>query len=371
MTLLPKIEAGFALLGGIATNPIVLLAIAIGVAIYLIIKHFDTLKLAFETVKNFIVTTFNDVVTFISTLPERIGNFFLQIKNWIVTTTTETLNWFIAFWAELPEKLAFILGFILGLIVQWGINTWNYLSTNIPIWFNQIVAWFTGLPARIWTQLVALYNKVVNWGKDTWNYIETNIPVWLDNVEEWFSKMPGRIWNSLSELYNKISTRFKEGWTAITDEIKSWPSRLVEWGKNIGKAFVEGIVQGLVKLKDAFVEGFNKARGMVKGESPPKEGPFKNIDQWGANTAMAWVDSFRDVIAGLSLPQPALARAYNTPSASIGSVRSNPMQSITNTHSPQFTVNIGTYAGSAMEKRVLAKELYDAYQNYQLGKGEI
>ncbi|PJF38113.1 MAG: hypothetical protein CUN55_18660, partial [Phototrophicales bacterium] len=50
-------------------------------------------------------------------------------------------------------------------------------------------------------------------------------------------------------------------------------------------------------IKQAAIDAFEAAKGVVMGESPPKEGPFKNIDQWGFNVGDAWTKGFIEAIS--------------------------------------------------------------------------
>lgn len=287
---------------------------------------------------------FGEIKTFFEGLPAAVG---LALSNFYTTVTTkigETIAAVIAWFTSLPTSIAYWLGFALGTMINWAEAVWLFLTTTLPMWIGYIVGWFMGLPeqiatwltevynrfvtwgtntwnylsaqvtmmianmvkfiselpGKIWTWLVALYQRFVQWGTDTWNYLSSNIPVWFNQVVAWVKALPGRVWEGLSELAAKIKSRFVEGWNAIVAEISSWPGKLIEWGKKIAEAFVNGVKEGLKALVGAFQDGFNKARGSVEGQSPPKEGPLKNIDQWGYNIGMAWVDGFREAIGGLS-----------------------------------------------------------------------
>lgn len=219
-------------------------------------------------------------------------------------------NWFKA----LPERIGTALENALLAVVTWGVNTynafvkwgtdtWTYLSTNFPIWMAAIGQWFVNLGVGIWNGLVGAYNSFVQWGSDTWTYLVTNIPIWITNVVNWLKSLPTKIGDALKSLGTTIKNAFTTAWNTAIDEIKTWPDRLREWGSNIGNAFLDGVKTALKNLKDAFVRGLNDAKASIKGESPPKEGPLKDIDKWGFNIGDAWVKGMKEAIAGFSLPQ--------------------------------------------------------------------
>ena len=73
------------------------------------------------------------------------------------------------------------------------------------------------------------------------------------------------------------------------------------WGRNIAGAFVDGFKEKINSIKDAAVNAFNDAKRFLQGNSPPKDGPFKNIDTWGYNIGDAWVKGFQEALGGINL----------------------------------------------------------------------
>ena len=74
------------------------------------------------------------------------------------------------------------------------------------------------------------------------------------------------------------------------------------WGRNIAGAFVDGFKERINAIKDAAVNAFNDAKRFLQGNSPPKEGPFKEIDTWGFNIGDAWVKGFQEALTGINIP---------------------------------------------------------------------
>lgn len=239
--------------------------------------------------------------------------FFAAIPESLALWIESVITWF----ATLPLRILEQLMFILGYITQTGINIWNYLSTNVPLWITSVVAWFSELPGKIWTWLVNLYQKFITWGKNTWEYLVANIPLWIGNLVNWFKELPGKIWESLVTLKDKIKDSFVNAWNTLIGEISNWPGKLLDWGKNIAQSFVQGIKDGLRSLADAFKNGMDAAKGNIQGNSPPKEGPYKEIDIWGFNIGTAWVEGMREAIFGFKLPDSGtLDLGTTTPNAS-------------------------------------------------------
>jgi phage-related protein len=227
------------------------------------------------------------------------------------------------------------------------INAFEAVQKFLETFKNTVIEIFT-----------AIYNALVG---------HSIIPDLVNESISLFTNMVTSITNILNPLVNICKTIFQNAWNAISSELSTWPGRVKSWGERIARSFVDGFSKLGDWLKEKARAALDAVKGILEGHSPPKEGPFKNIDKWGANIGMAWVEGLQGAIATLTMPSPAFAN----PGVSSGSFSAVKPQTITHNNSPQFTVNIGTYAGSPMEKRALAKELHDAYENYQLGRGEI
>lgn len=196
-----------------------------------------------------------EFVAFFQSIPERIGEFV----NGIVT-------WF----NELPYKIGFAVGQIVGHMVQWGINLSNFMTITVPQFINGIVTWFSQLPGKIWEWLVNAWNNVIQWGTNTYNSAVEWISKTVDGIINYFSQLPEKMWNWLSNAANKIVQWGLELWnkgkdaagklvSAVVEGVSSLPGKMLDIGKNI----VEGIWNGITGmgnwLKDkifSFADGF-------------------------------------------------------------------------------------------------------------------
>lgn len=86
------------LLVGIITGPI-------GMAVMLVITHFDKIKGAITTVKNWIVDRFTDVVGFVTGLPGKIGNAAKGMWDGIKESFKGVLNWIVRAWNAIEFKI--------------------------------------------------------------------------------------------------------------------------------------------------------------------------------------------------------------------------------------------------------------------------
>lgn len=127
----------------------------------------------------------------------------------------------------------------------------------------------------------------------------------------------------------------KDGKTAITTAAGTAVSgvdtamklqRAHQWGDNVGDAWVRGVVSGIRSGRSAIYGAVLFASAGLHGKSPPKVGPLREIDVWGANVMQAWVDGLlsktRDVrraamtisaAAAPSIAMPTLGAAVSIP----------------------------------------------------------
>lgn len=95
------------------------------------------------------------------------------------------------------------------------------------------------------------------------------------------------------------------------DEVYSAGNQIVQTmgsfkpnGYPIGSAWVGGIASGIISGRTALTNAINRIRDQMYGQSPPKEGPLKDIDKGGANVARAWLDAFAGTLQNGRLDGP-------------------------------------------------------------------
>lgn len=297
-TTIPVVMTAFKTLGAfLLTNPI-------GIALTVAIVAIGGFALAWNNnwfdIQGKTKTAIDGIAGFFSSIPETLS----KAKDSFFNFITDVGNSFVTFNTDLPGNLAEALGKAFGHIVNWGKSTLKYLQENIPKWIDTVTETLSALPGKIWETLTTSYNDFYTWTNDISNFLKENIPKWIDTVVSFFSQLPTKISEWLKSTDSKVNEEFLRIVETIKTILTELPGKVLEWGKNVGQAFVDGIGNGLKGLKDKFTQGFNDARGVAEGHSPPKEGPFKNIDKWGFNVGQAWVDGFEGAMQSISMPQP-------------------------------------------------------------------
>lgn len=262
-----------------------------------VISAWNAIKSAFEIVINAIVGFFtetipnawNSFITGIQNLGQTIWNTLVNAWNSIVSFFTETIPaWIqsvITWFQQLPYNIGLLIGQILGHIIQFGVNAWNWVTTELPKIILGIVQWFMELPGRIWNWLLETVVKINQWGVEMWNKATTAVSNMINSVVNWFKELPGRIWNWLVEtvvkvnqwgidMINKGKQAASDLVTNIVDTIKNLPSKMLEIGKNIVQGIWNGITGMVSWLKDK-ISGFlggivDGVKGVLGIHSPSK-----------------------------------------------------------------------------------------------------
>ena len=198
-------------------------------------KITDTCKEWGNNISNFFVELWNGILDIIKQWGYNIKNFFTET---VPTIIQNVITWF----EELPYKIGYILGALLGTVIKGWVNIFNYFAENIPLWIEKISNWFSELPGKIWTWLVESYNKISQWGTDTWNKaieIGTNF---LNSIIQFFSQLPGKIWTYLINTYNKVV---------------SWGSNIYSKASEVGSNFINNIINWIKQLPGKFSSWLN------------------------------------------------------------------------------------------------------------------
>ena len=262
-----------------------------------VISAWNAIKGAFQTVINAIVGFFtetipnawNSFITGIENLGQTIWNTLVNAWNSIVSFFTETIPaWIqsiITWFQQLPYNLGLLVGQMVGHLIQFGVNAWNWVTTELPKIILGIVQWFMELPGRIWNWLLETVVKINQWGVEMWNKATTAVSNMINSVVNWFKELPGRIWNWLVEtvvkvnqwgidMINKGKQAASDLVTNIVDTIKNLPSKMLEIGKNIVQGIWNGITGMVSWLKDK-ISGFlggivDGVKGVLGIHSPSK-----------------------------------------------------------------------------------------------------
>ncbi|MGL5327873.1 MAG: phage tail protein [Peptostreptococcaceae bacterium] len=221
----------WALNSALLANPIFwiigLIMLLIGAFVYLWNTNEDFRKFwigVWEDVSQFFVDCWNSIIEF----------FTVTIPAWI----DSVIAWFegIPQWfSELPYKIGYALGQALAQLVQWGIDSYNWVTTEVPKIIDEVIKWFSELPGRIANWLKESVNKLIQWGIEMYPIAIQAVSDTITGILDWFGKLPSKIYNVGSDIVEGL-------WNGIID-MKDWL-----WGKITG--FCDGILDGFLDFFD-------------------------------------------------------------------------------------------------------------------------
>ncbi|AQR93487.1 phage tail protein [Clostridium saccharoperbutylacetonicum] len=292
-------------------------------------EFFGTL---WETVYQLCSDGWNSVVAFFTeTLPAFFGELWQSVAqscsdgwNLIVGFFTEAIPAWIesigAFLAELPNQMAYGLGEVLAIIVNWCVSTWEYLSTNVPLWIEGVVNFFAQLPTQIATWLDTTLTNLIAWGGNMliaattaaesmltsiinfFMQLPTQIMAWLDatltNLVAWGGSMLTTATTTAESIITSIVNFFMQLPTQVMTWLDSTLSNLVTWGGSMLSTattaagnVVAGIVNTISNLPSQMISiGSNIVEGIRQGI----ENAWDSMTGWIGGLCDSFVQGFKD-----------------------------------------------------------------------------
>lgn len=217
-----------------------------------------------------------------------IWNFIKNVGEKIKTFFTETIPSWIQFvinvFNNLPYYIGYAMGYVLGKIIKFGVDAWNWVTTELPKIIENVVNWFKGLPEKIGNALTNALTKIGEWFNNVGNSVRERLPGIIQDIKDWFTSIDwGEVgWNMIEGLWNGIRNAKDWLWghikgfaQGILDGFKDSldihsPSKLFEdvIGKNIalgiGEGFdnnISGITKDMVGQINGITSDINVAGG--------------------------------------------------------------------------------------------------------------
>lgn len=301
---------GAVILGAPAVVAAVVAGIVFAVAnlVILIKEHFNQIVSFIQQIPEKVGSFVDAVVAWFQELPGRILEFLTQvitgIQEWginLFETASETVglvvDTIVQFFANLPYNIGFALGFVIGKLLEFGTNAINWVQTNVPLIIDAIVTFFSELPGKIWTWLTDTYNKFIDWGAQMLQKAQEAAENVINTVVTFFSQLPGKVqqWlqNTLQNLVTWGSNMLNNARTAASNTINAivnffsqlpgriWTwlcnaaARVVAWGSDLmakGRAaagqLVSAVLDGVRNLPSQMAQvGHNIVAGVWRGIS--------------------------------------------------------------------------------------------------------
>ena len=230
---------------------------------------------------------FNNVINFFTqTLPEAISSFANSVSTFFTQTIPEYIQTLITWFDNLPNQIAYALGYAIGTIINWGVQLFSWVTGTFPILVQGILDWFSALPGKIWDTLLRSITFILSWGSQLVQQGTSAASGFLTTVTTYLAQLPGRMWTYLLDTINKLSqwainmaNKGREAaqglFNAVVNGLASLPSKMSEIGSNIINGLWNGISSGwdwlqskVSDLANSLYEGAKSALGI---HSPSKK----------------------------------------------------------------------------------------------------
>lgn len=260
----------------------------------------------------------DNAITAIKELPTKVSESFSQwrddmLEHWeLVKMEWEEkiqniIESVVNFFNTLPERIGYALGYVLGTIVKWALNVWDFITVKIPEIIESIVTFFSELPAKIWEWLLNTYINVTTWASNMLTKAYEMGSNFVNSLVTFFSQLPSKIWTWLVNTIAKITTwaanmRAKaieaaSGFiSSVVSHISQLPAKVWEWLVNTitklnqwredmkqkGKEAIEGLINKVIEGAQSIPEkmmsiGKNIVDGVWQGIQNAKDQFFDNV----------------------------------------------------------------------------------------------
>lgn len=226
-----------------------------------------------ETIPNFIQSIFD----WFNELPGKLLEWGQNVYITVTTAISDMVTAAVEFISELPDKIAYWIGFALGKFVEWGINLVNWAVTAIPEFINNVITFISELPGKIGYWIGNALANIVEWGSNLKQKATEAGSNFVSSVISFFSNLPGKIWNFLVNAVSKIVT---------------WRSNMIEKGKAAAKGLFDSVVNGLANLPNKIMStGKNIVSGLWKGIKGAWSGLTKKVSNLAGNLLQGFKDA--------------------------------------------------------------------------------
>ena len=214
---------------------------------------------------------------------------FRELVNNLGESIKKAFNATIEWFKQLPDKIAYYLGYALGKVAKWSIDLVLNAKKAGKEFIDNIVKFFKELPGNVMKFCIETGTKISNWFKNTiesaknWgsNFVKTgkeSVKTFVENVGKFIKNLPKTI---------------KEWLSKALKAVKEWAEELVENAKQAGKDFFDGIVEWFKNLPNKIKEiGKNLIDGLWNGIKSSIKNFNKKISDFCKNVLKGFKDGF-------------------------------------------------------------------------------
>lgn len=224
-----------------SANPIGLVIAGIAALIgigYLLYKNWDSIKViglqawtslsngvysAAISIKNFFVGIINSGLSFISGLGNTIGNGINSAKIYVISGLSVILG----FISSLPNKIAYNIGYVIGVIMQLPTSIpimASYFMANLTTWgsnaYTTATMWIINTVNGVYQNLLLLPEYCLSVGA----YVVTSLIAWLSNAYSTATTWTNNIVNTVYQILMNLPSYCMQAGMQFVANVESWAS---------------------------------------------------------------------------------------------------------------------------------------------------
>lgn len=217
-----------------------------------------------------------------------VDNFVLTIKNFFINMGTSIVNFFTStiptfienmgsWFMQLPEKIGYALGYIIGKLILWSQNVISWITTNVPLIIQSVVKFFSELPGKIWVFLVNIVTKIATWCTNMKKKATEGVTELIKKVVDFFKQLPGKIYDAINGAVDKIATWGSNMKSKAVSMISNMISSVVTTAKGLPQKVYDAIKGAIDKISTWGTNMKNKAKTAITNVATTITDGLKNL----------------------------------------------------------------------------------------------
>lgn len=198
-----------------------------------------------NAVRDFVERIKDSFTEFYNSFIETINSFAEKIKLFFTETIPNAIKAVIQWFSELPQKIAYAIGYAAGLIVKFALSIGEFFTVKIPEYISIVIEWFKELPSKIWNAIISAVDKISSWCTEMGRKTSTGVSNLITSAVDYFKALPSKIWNAIISAFDKISTWCTEMKNKITVGISNLVTSAVNYFKSLPSKISNAISNAL------------------------------------------------------------------------------------------------------------------------------